>query len=144
MIGKEPLDSGEMTMLRFKIRRTGVAAFALGLALAVSGPAIAHGSMKPRHGGQVAMSGETVVELVRGPKGVSVYVTEEDEPIASAGLTGKLLVTQGAKKTTAALVAGPGNRLDAAGVKIGNGATVAVIVVTKATQARSVVNFTVK
>jgi hypothetical protein len=100
--------------------------------------------MKPRHGGQVAMSGETVVELVRGPKGASVYVTEEDEPIASAGLTGKLIVTQGAKKTNAALVAGPGNRLDAAGLKIATGTTVAVILVTKATQSRSVVNFTVK
>ena len=131
-------------MPSFSIRSTKIGFIALGLALALSGPVLAHGSMKPRHGGQVAMSGETVVELVRGPKGVSVYVTEEDEPIASAGLTGKLVVTQGAKKSDTALVAGPGNRLDAAGLKVANGATVAVIVVTKATQARSVVNFTAK
>ena len=131
-------------MLSFPIRGARIAAAALGLAMALNGAALAHGNMKPRHGGQVAISGETVVELVRGPKGVSVYVTDEDEPIASSGLTGKLVVTEGAKKINAALVAGPENRLDAPGLKLANGAAVAVILLTKATQARSVVNFTVK
>src|SRR5215204_3797397 len=63
--------------------------FIMAAALAAA-PAFAHGSMRPSHGGQVTMSGETLVELVRGPKGVSIFVSEEDEPIAAAGLTGKL------------------------------------------------------
>ena len=57
------------------------AGLALALAISLGGTALAHGSMKPRHGGQVAISGETVVELVRRPKGVSVYVTDEDKPL---------------------------------------------------------------
>ena len=61
------------------------------IAFAVS--AKAHGSMKPLHGGVVTMVGETVVELVRAPKGVDVYITEEDEPLAATGFSGKLIVT---------------------------------------------------
>jgi hypothetical protein len=133
-----------MTMPSFSIRGAGIAFMALGLSVALSGPALAHGSTKPRHGGQVAVAGETVIEMVRAPAGISVFVTSEDEPIASAGLTGKLVVTQGEKKTNAALVAGPGNRLDAAGLKVANGATVSVVLVSKATQERSVVSFATK
>lgn len=128
-----------MTQLsRFKIT---LAALALA---AAGGQAFAHGSMKSQHGGQVAMAGETVVELVRGPQGVSIYVTEEDEPLPSAGMTGKLTITQGAKKSEAALQAGPGNRFDARGVKIPSGAKVAVMLTSKTTQARTVASFTAK
>ena len=45
------------------------------------GMALAHGSMKPSHGGVVQMSGEIMVELVTRPRSLEVYVTEEDEPI---------------------------------------------------------------
>lgn len=110
----------------------------------VAGEAFAHGSMKPQHGGQVAMSGETMVELVRAPSGVSVYVSEEDEPLPAAGIDGKLIVTQGAKKSEALLKSGPANRLDAAGLKIPAGAKVTVVLISKATQARSMVSFTAK
>ncbi|MFD2580629.1 hypothetical protein ACFSTD_22755 [Novosphingobium colocasiae] len=46
----------------------------------------AHGSMKPMHGGKVQMSGETLFEIVKGPKGVDVYISEEDEPLPGQGL----------------------------------------------------------
>lgn len=114
------------------------------LALAAAPAAFAHGSMKPRHGGIVAMSGEIVVELVRAPKSVSVYVTEEDEPLPAAGMTGKLVVTTGAKKSEAPLAAGPGNRFDARGVTVPAGAKVAVMLINKASQARTVATFMVK
>ena len=110
----------------------------------IAAPALAHGSTKPKHGGQLVMSGETQVELVRSPKGVSVYVSEEDEPIAAAGLSGKLIITEGSKKREAALKSGPANRLDAPGVKIANGAKVTVSLLTKLTQARTNASFTVK
>ena len=62
--------------------RSGIAALAL-----IAAPAMlqAHGSMKPQHGGMVQMTGETVFELVAGPKGVDVYLSEEDEPLAAVG-----------------------------------------------------------
>jgi hypothetical protein len=107
-------------------------------------PALGHGNTKPRHGGQVAVSGETVVELVRGPKGISVYVSEEDEPIAASSLTGKLIITEGTRKRDALLQSGPINRLDAAGVRVANGAKVTVTLLTKATQSRTTTTFTVK
>jgi hypothetical protein len=112
--------------------------------MGTGGAAFAHGSMKPKHGGQLVMSGETQVELVRSPKGVSVYVSEEDEPIAAAGLSGKLIITEGSKKREAVLKSGPANRLDAPGVKIANGAKVTVSLLTKSTQARTNASFTVK
>ena len=118
------------------------AAMTLGLGLATAG--LAHGSMKPKHGGVVAMSGETLVELVRGPKGVSVYVSEEDEPLASSGMSGKLVITAGAKKREAPLRAAAGNRFDAPGLKLASGNKVAVVLLNKATQARSLVSFTIK
>jgi hypothetical protein len=113
-------------------------------ALAAAPVAFAHGSMKPKHGGIVTMSGETVVELVRNAQGVSVYVTEEDEPLPSASMTAKLVVTAGAAKSEKPLTAGPDNRFDARGLKIPAGAKVAVMLVDKATQARTVANFSIK
>ncbi|MEO6359781.1 MAG: hypothetical protein ABIO43_04295 [Sphingomicrobium sp.] len=123
---------------------TKLTAIALGVAIVGASPALGHGSTKPRHGGQVEMSGETLVELVRGAKGVSVFVRYDDDPVPASDLTGKLVVTQGTKKFTSPLVAGTANRLDARGVKIPSGAKVAVMLVTKSTQSRSVVNFTAK
>lgn len=112
--------------------------------LASGSAALAHGSMRPQHGGLVAMSGEIVVELVRGPNGVSVYVTEEDEPLPASGMTGKLTVSAGGKKADTPLVAGPGNRFDARGLRVPAGAAVTVALVNTASRARTFVNFTVR
>jgi len=68
--------------MKIDLFRTGLAALALA---ALPASAFAHGSMKPQHGGLVHMSGETLIELVTGPKGVDVYLSEEDEPVPAAG-----------------------------------------------------------
>ena len=47
-----------------------------------------------------AVSGETVVELVRTPGGVAVYIREEDEEVPSADITGELSVTTAAGATS--------------------------------------------
>ena len=107
-----------------------------GLSLAIATPLLAHGNMAPQHGGVVRMAGETLFELVRAPGGVSIYVTDDDEPLAAAAASGKLAVTIGGKTQTIVLRAGPGNRFDAPGLKLPAGAKVAVQVVEKATQAR--------
>ena len=112
--------------------------------LAIGGNAFAHGSMVPKHGGQVTMTGETLVEFVRSAKGVSIYVSEEDEPLAAAGYNGKLIVTEGAKKREAVLKSAAGNRFDAAGLKVAKGAKVTVSLVSKASQSRTMASFTVK
>ena len=104
----------------------------------------AHGSMKPSHGGVVTMSGEIMVELVRGPRGVDVYVSEEDEPIAASGLNAKLTVTAAGAKKDAPLVAQAGNKLSAPGLKVPAGAKVVVSLVDKRDGAKTFATFNVK
>lgn len=108
--------------------RTGIAAIAL-----IAAPAMlhAHGSMKPQHGGMVQMSGETMMELVAGPKGVDVYLSEEDEPLTAAGYTAKLTQSAGGAKSEAVLKPAGGNRLSAPGFKTVKGAKLVVALVDK-------------
>jgi len=121
--------------------------FLAGAVLACALPAsqaIAHGSMKPQHGGQVALAGETVIELVRGARGVTVYLSDEDQPVPAADFTGKLIVTQGAKKRELPLTSGPADQLRASGARIPSGAKVTVSLLSKSTQTRSAVSLIAK
>lgn len=97
----------------------------------IPGMASAHGSMKPQHGGLVQMSGETLIELVSTPKGVDVYLTEEDEPVTAANYTAKLTQTAGTAKTEAALTPAGANKLSAGGFKTAKGAKLVVALVDK-------------
>lgn len=108
--------------------RTGLAALAL---LAAPAALQAHGSMKPQHGGLVQMTGETMFELVTGPKGVDVYLSEEDEPLPASAYTAKLTQTAAGKKTEAALKAAGGNKLSAPGFKAAKGAKIVVALIDK-------------
>ena len=112
--------------------------------LALGSPAFAHGSMKPMHGGQVALAGETVIELVRSSKGVVVYLTDEDQPVASAGMSGKLIVTEGTSKRNIELKGAGGNRLEARGVKIAHGAKVTILLVDRKTEAKGMATLVLK
>ncbi len=114
--------------MKTDIFRTGIAALTL-----IAAPAMlhAHGSMKPQHGGLVQMTGETMIELVAGPKGVDVYLSEEDEPLAAAGFTAKLTQTAAGAKTEAALKPAGGNKLTAAGFKAAKGAKLVVALTDK-------------
>lgn len=118
---------------------------AAGLAIGAASPALAHGSMKPSHGGVVQMSGEIMAELVRTPKGVDVYLTEEDEPIAASGFDAKLIVTpaKGAKTTTA-LKPAAGNKLSAAGLKLAAGSKAVVSLVSKKDASKTFLTFALK
>jgi len=112
-------------------------------ALAFAATADAHGSMKPQHGGVVQMTGETMVELDNAPTGVAVYVRDDEEDVDSAGMTAKLTVSTAGKTSNVALAPAGGNKFEAKGVKIPAGSKVGVMLVNKATQARSSVTFTV-
>jgi hypothetical protein len=112
------------------------------LLLAAAIPAYAHGSMKPQHGGIVKMSGEIMVELVSTPKGLSFYVTEEDEPRAASGFNGTVTITPaGGSKTSHAMVAQQGNLFTVAGAKAPKGAKVVVSLTEKSSGAKTFVTF---
>ena len=108
--------------------RMGLTALALAAAPAMLH---AHGSMKPQHGGMVQMTGETMFELVSGPKGVDVYLSEEDEPMPAAAFTAKLTQTAAGKKSEAILKPAGGNKLSAPGFKPTKGAKLVVALVDK-------------
>lgn len=117
----------------------------LALTLALSPlPVLAHGNTTPQHGGIVQLSGETLVELVAGADGTSVFVAEEDEPVAASGLAVTLTIMDPAGKRQVEMVPASGNRLDAPGVKLAPGTKVGALVLNKATQVRTIVAFTVK
>lgn len=114
--------------MKIDLFRSGIAALAL-----IAAPAVvhAHGSMKPQHGGLVQMTGETMFELVTGPKGVDVYLSEEDEPIPAAGFTAKLTQSVAGAKTETALKPAGGNKLTAPGFKTAKGAKIVIALIDK-------------
>lgn len=118
---------------------------ALTAALTLSPLAVlAHGDTTPKHGGIVQMTGETLIELVAGTDAASIYISEEDEPVPSSALTATMTIMDTSGKRQLDLTPAPGNRFDAPGVKLTSGAKVAVMVVNKTSQARSILSFTIK
>ena len=103
----------------------------------------AHGDAKPKHGGVVAVAGDLGFELVSTADGVSVYVDDHGKPLSTAGMSGKLTVLNGADKSETVLTVAEGNRLDAAGVKLAEGAKV-VATLTTAAKKTLPMRFTVK
>ena len=124
--------------MKNRLTRAALAAFLLTVTL----PAHAHGSMEPRHGGVVQMTGEIVFELVTTSSGLSVYLTEEDEPLAASKFTASAIVTApGGAKTTHALEAQQGNLFLAPGVQPANGSKVVISIVDKTTSVKSFATF---
>lgn len=104
--------------------------------------ALAHGDMKARRGGAVAMANDLGFELVATPDGAAVYVEDHGKPLAPKGLSGKLTVLSGSQKTEADLTA-TAERLEAKGVKLSPGAK-AVAVLTTPNKRVLTVRFSVK
>lgn len=113
-------------------------------ALTFNTPALAHGSTKPEHGGIVQMSGETLFELTVRPDAVALYVKEDDEELASAGMSAKLTISYKGAKTEVMLEPAAGNKFEGKGVKIAPGSKVGVMLIKKATQSKVSANFSVE
>lgn len=92
------------------------AAFALALA-APAAPVWAHAEHgRAQYGGVVAEAGAFQGELVGGPKGPTLYITEHGQPVSTAGATAKLVVLQGAQRSELALSPAGENRFSSATV----------------------------
>ena len=115
---------------------------ALGLSVIAGNAAWAHGEAAPRHGGIVAKAADLSFELVLQADGALLYVADHGKPVAAAGMSGKLTVLNGADKSEAELKPA-GERLEARGVKLGQGAKVVAAVTTVAKKTVTV-RFTVK
>ena len=85
-------------------------------AVLAAGPALGHADHgKPMYGGIVAEAGVFQGELVAGPKGATLYVTDHGAPVPTAGAAGKLLVLSAGQKTERELVPAGENRLAVSG-----------------------------
>lgn len=101
--------------IRSDLRRIGATAAAAG-ALLVASPVFAHADHgQPAHGGIVAEAGVFQGELVVGPAGLTLYLTEHGQPIATQGANARLVMLAGTGKTEVPLAPAGGNRLEAKG-----------------------------
>lgn len=74
--------------------------------------ALAHDDhSKPQYGGVVAEAGTFQGELVAGPKGPTLYLTDHGKPVPTAGASGKLVVLAGGQRSDLALSPAGDNRL---------------------------------
>lgn len=119
-----------------------LAGVVLGLAALSFNTALAHGDAKARHGGVVAMASDLGFELVATAAGAVLYVEDHDKPMVPTGITGKLTVLSGGKKSEADLVVA-GDKLEARGVQLVAGAKVVAALKTPAGKAVTV-RFTIK
>lgn len=103
----------------------------------------AHGGAKPKHGGVVQTASDLSFELVGQAEGATIHVEDHGKPLATAGMSGRLTVLNGAEKSEAELRPAGDNRLEAQGVKLAKGSK-AVAALTTAQQKTITVRFTVK
>jgi hypothetical protein len=106
------------------ITRHPLIAIALALAAVAGAPAHAHGGAQARHGGTVQQVQDLDFELVSQADGAILYLRDHDQPLASAGVRGRLTVLKGSYRAEADLQPAGDNRLHAAGVKLEPGARV--------------------
>lgn len=90
-------------------------------ALLIGQPALAHGVSKPMHGGIVQVANDLSFELVADKDGVTIHLMDHGKPLAAKGISGKLTVLQGGRKTEADIQEAGDNRLRATGLKVGPG-----------------------
>ena len=115
----------------------------VGMALALSGNVMAHGS-KPKHGGIVQTAGDLSFELVDKDGKTTIYVDDHGKDKPTAGATGTLTVLKGTEKSAVPLAAGAGNTIVAKGdAKLAPGAK-AVAAITFADKKTVNVRFAVK
>ncbi len=114
----------------------------VGAALLASGAVQAHGDAVAKRGGVVQVASDLSFELVARPDGAAIYIEDHGKPFAPAGITGRLTVLNGNERSEAPLVVA-GDRLEARGIRLGQGAR-AVAALTTADRKAITVRFTIK
>lgn len=115
----------------------------VGMALAFSGSALAHGG-KPKHGGIVQTAGDLSFELVAKDGKTTIHVEDHGKDKPTAGASGVLTVLKGTDKFQVPLAAGGANTLVAQGdARLARGAK-AVAAITFANGQAVSVRFAVK
>lgn len=116
---------------------------ALAAVTLLAGNAWSHGEAEARHGGIAQSASDMVFELVPGPDGATLYLSDHGKPFPAEGVSGKLTVLTGSEKTETPLAPTTGNTLEAKGAKLVPGSK-AIAVITLANKKTVTVRFTVK
>lgn len=106
--------------------------------------AYAHGNAEPEHGGIVQVTNEIVVELVSRGDVAEIYLKDDDDPMPTAGMSGKLIIASDRGRSEAVLKPAGSNKLEAKGVKLPSGAKVLVIVQLGEKKPKLSASFTIK
>lgn len=85
------------------------------LLAAASGQALAHGDIKPKHGGIVQSAQDLNFELVSDQGRPTIYVEDHGNKKSTAGASGKLTVLRGSAKTELKLAPRGENALSVVG-----------------------------
>jgi hypothetical protein len=83
--------------------------------------AVAHGDWPPKHGGIMNIGGETTFELVQGKRGVTVYVEDHGQPLATQGSQASFTIARPAGTSTFVAQAAGGNKLHVPGAVVREG-----------------------
>ncbi len=97
-------------------------ALSTALLVALSPKALAHGEVRPLHGGTVQVVADIHYELVPQARGATLHVLDHGQPVDVSRMRGKLTVLNGTQKTEAPLTPAGAHRLEAAGVRLAAGA----------------------
>lgn len=98
---------------RIRSVRRAVLAAAVSFAAVLHAPdAGAHAEHgRPQYGGVVAEAGSFQGELVAGPKGPTLFITDHGQPVPTAGASAKLVVLRAGQKSELELAPAGDNRL---------------------------------
>ena len=105
--------------------------------------AVAHNASKAKSGGVLSTAGDLEFELVSSADDALIFVEDYSKPISTTGVSGKLTVLAGGKKTEGELKSGGENRIVVSGLKLESGAKV-VAAVTLAGKKPLAVRFAVR
>lgn len=99
------------------------------IAAMTAGLARAHGTPQANHGGMVQAVGETWLELVVRGDAVDLYVQDDGDDMASAGMSGKVTVVNGAAKKEFALAPAGDNKLSGKVAGVAKGSKLLAVLV---------------
>ena len=92
--------------------------FVMMFGLSLSAAVLAHGDLKPTHGGQIIEGKKMTVELLAQPELVTVYLSEHEKLVDTKNATGEVILLNGGRKQVIALSPAGDNTLKGDGVTL--------------------------
>ena len=90
--------------------------FIMMFGLSLSSAVLAHGDLKPAHGGQIIEGKKMTVEILAQPKMMTVYLNEHENLVDTKNATGEVILLNGGRKQVIMLSPSGENSLKGEGV----------------------------